>query len=110
MRLWDTRKIKSPISQIKTPGTPWRLKWDPFSYDYLLAACMLGGAHIVDARNLENPQIIDSYYEHKNITYGSDWCYLNEDDVRQFEFDGNRIIGTCSFYDHLLCVSKLNIA
>lgn len=101
--------MKSPLSQLKTPGTLWRLKWDPSSHNYLLAACMFGGAHIIDMRNLENPEIFDSYYEHKNIVYGSDWCYLNEDEVKRYEVDGNRIIGTCSFYDHLLCVSKVKI-
>lgn len=109
VRFWDIRTTKTPLNQFETPGTLWRLKWDPFSYDYLLAACMLGGAHIIAAKSIENVEITDSYYEHKDITYGSDWCYLNEDDVRKYECNGNRIIGTCSFYDHLLCVSKLTI-
>lgn len=94
---------------MKTPGTLWRLKWDPFSSNFLLAACMLGGAHVIDVKNIENPEIVDSYYEHKNITYGSDWCHLSQKDVKRFNCSGNTIIGTCSFYDHLLCVSELCI-
>lgn len=110
VRFWDIRKMKSPLIQLKTPGSLWRLKWDPFSFDFLLTACMFGGAHIINAKNIENVEIIDSYYEHKNITYGSDWCFLGEDAIKeQFGFDGKRIIGTCSFYDHLLCVSSLEL-
>lgn len=101
--------MKSPLSDLEMPGTLWRLKWDPFTNYFLLAACMLGGAHVINVTKVDSPELIDSYYEHKNITYGSDWCYLNEDDVTRFEGDGNRIIATCSFYDHLLCISKLSV-
>lgn len=99
--------MKVPLSVLKMPGTLWRLKWDPFSRNHILAACMLGGAHII--ADVDRPKIIDSCYEHQNITYGADWCYLNESEVKTFADDGNCIIGTCSFYDHLLCVSKLTL-
>ncbi|KAF7286858.1 hypothetical protein GWI33_003912 [Rhynchophorus ferrugineus] len=105
IRLWDIRNLKRSVSSVKMPGTLWRLKWDPFIQKYLLAACMYGGVHIVSAAN-DNIQIVKSYYEHKNISYGADWCTLQNDDVDKFNFDGNVIIGTCSFYEKLLCVSK----
>lgn len=86
------------------PGTLWRLKWDPFYHTFLLAACMLGGVHVIDTKQEE---IVNSYYEHKNIAYGADWSHLSQDKVTQYSNKGNVIIGTCSFYDNLLCVSKL---
>lgn len=104
--MWDTRKIKTPISNLEMPGPLWRLKWDPWNCNYLLAACMLGGAHIIRAADKNQLTIAGSYYEHKNITYGCDWCYLSEEEVQQYETEGERIIATCSFYDHLLCISK----
>ncbi|CAG9767082.1 unnamed protein product [Ceutorhynchus assimilis] len=97
VRLWDVRSIKNPLNQLKMPGGVWRLKWDPFSQRYLLAACMFGGLHVMEAQS-DKMVILDSYYEHKNITYGADWSFLN--------CNGNVIIGSCSFYDHLLCVSN----
>lgn len=82
------------------PGPLWRLKWDPVEQNYLISACMLGGMHIIKAINAL--EIIESYYEHKNICYGADWCHSNS---VQNEFT----VGTCSFYDHLLCISKFTI-
>lgn len=99
--------MKTPIHSLQLPGTIWRLKWDPYDCTCLLAACMLGGAHVINTAENE-PVINGSYYEHKNITYGSDWSYLSDKEVQQFEAEGNIMLATCSFYDHLLCVSKFN--
>lgn len=60
---------------------------------------MLGGMHIINTVN--NLEIVESYYEHKNICYGADWAHLNA--------NNEYIVGTCSFYDHLLCISKFNL-
>ncbi|RZC34978.1 diphthamide biosynthesis protein 7, partial [Asbolus verrucosus] len=100
VRLWDIRCMKSCTNSIKMPGTLWRLKWDPFDNNFLLAACMLGGVHIINSTNIEDLQIIDSYYKHKNIAYGADWSYLSPTSPDSV------IIASCSFYDNLLCVSK----
>lgn len=96
VRLWDIRNMKAPSNEIEMLGTLWRLKFDPFECRWLLAACMLGGAHVIDTVNLKT---VTSYHEHKNITYGSDWSHLSA--------EGSKILGTCSFYDRLLCISKL---
>uniref|UniRef100_A0A6P7FC31 methylated diphthine methylhydrolase n=1 Tax=Diabrotica virgifera virgifera TaxID=50390 RepID=A0A6P7FC31_DIAVI len=109
IRLWDIRRMKSEIESLKMPGTLWRLKWDPFNHDKLLAACMLGGVHIVDTSNSHKMEIIASHYGHKNIAYGADWCYLSKKESARFEGTGEHIIGSCSFYDHLLCISKVNV-
>lgn len=99
VRLWDIRHLKNCISEVKMPGTLWRLKWDPHFHRYLLSACMLGGVHIIDTQNPQNLEIIDSYYQHKNIAYGADWSHLS----------GEPLISSCSFYDNLLCVSKFKL-
>lgn len=106
--LWDIRNMKKYNKLIEMPGPMWRLKWDPLSHDYLLAACMLGGFHVVDTVSDEMKLL--SYYEHTDLAYGSDWSHLNELEVKNYgNAEGNRIIGTCSFYDKKLCVSKVEI-
>lgn len=102
IRLWDIRYMKNYTDSIKMPGTLWRLKWDPFVHAHLLAACMLGGVHIIKADGSSNMEIVDSYYEHKNISYGADWSFSPLS-------NSERLIGSCSFYDNLLCVSKVRI-
>ncbi|CAH0563465.1 unnamed protein product [Brassicogethes aeneus] len=110
IRIWDIRNIKQCTSSIKMPGPVWRVKWDPFTQNNLLSACMLGGVHVINAENIENLEIVDSFYEHKNIAYGADWCYLPQDRIDvDFNLSESCIIGSCSFYDHLLCVSKIKL-
>lgn len=100
IRIWDIRKLKEETSKVDMSGEVWRLKWDPFRGDYLLAACMYNGMHIVNFESLTDGKIVGSYYEHKNITYGTDWCH---------HLDHNHfIIGSCSFYDNLLCISQFD--
>ncbi|XP_030754397.1 diphthine methyltransferase [Sitophilus oryzae] len=106
IRLWDIRHMKRSTDIFKMPGTLWRLKWDPFVQNFLLAACMLGGVHIVSALTNHPMGIVESYYEHKNISYGADWSFLDKNEVEKFNSAGNVVIGTCSFYDKLLCISK----
>ncbi|KAJ3645394.1 hypothetical protein Zmor_023057 [Zophobas morio] len=103
VRLWDIRFLKNCTSCIKTPGTLWRLKWDPFYHKHLLAACMLGGVHIIKSNNPECLEIVDSYYKHENISYGADWSFSPINSKEQ------ALIATCSFYDNLLCVSQVGL-
>ncbi|XP_018323174.1 diphthine methyltransferase isoform X2 [Agrilus planipennis] len=105
LRLWDIRNMKCPKGEVEMPGTLWRVKWDPFTKDLLLVACMVGGVHVVNTID-DDFKIVESYYEHKSIAYGADWCYLPEEEVKQYPYAGNRIIASCSFYDNLLCVSR----
>ncbi|KAG0693499.1 Diphthine methyltransferase [Chionoecetes opilio] len=46
--LWDTRRTKSPVSDLGLGGGVWRLKWEPGPESLLLAACMHNGCHVVD--------------------------------------------------------------
>ncbi|KAK4874842.1 hypothetical protein RN001_014202 [Aquatica leii] len=107
IRLWDLRAMKEPCVDVKMPGPVWRLKWDPRTHKYLLACCMLAGAHVLDFAN-DRLEIVGSYCEHQSMTYGGDWSFMDADrSVRDYQ--ANRIVATCSFYDSLLCVSKLNL-
>lgn len=89
--------MKTPLSVTKTSGGVWRLKWDPFGSNYILAACMYGSFHVLS--NQPSPDIVATYSQHKSICYGADWCYSKAQGL---------ILATCSFYDHLLTLSKFN--
>lgn len=98
--LWDVRKMQNPLKCLEMPGPIWRVKWEPHGRDYLLTACMLGGFHIVDTSQDQLDTVV-SYYEHKDLAYGADWSY--QPGV------SDRLIATCSFYDHKMCVAKVNL-
>lgn len=66
---------------------------------------MQGGFHIADT---ETTNVVISYYEHKDISYGCDWSYMGETQVKSYGGNGKQIIATCSFYDHKLCVANVN--
>ncbi|KAF5284366.1 hypothetical protein FQR65_LT13583 [Abscondita terminalis] len=103
IRLWDLRAMKEPSAVVQMPGPVWRLKWDPRTFKYLLAACMLGGAHV-----LHDLKLVSSYYEHQSMVYGADWSYMDESSSLE-NCKENKVIATCSFYDNFLCVSRLNL-
>jgi diphthamide biosynthesis protein 7 len=80
---------------------------------------MYGGFFVLDyADTTKPPFIVAAYKEHESLAYGSDWCHLVGEEVvihvkdQIREADGVaeelRIVATCSFYDHKLCVSSLN--
>lgn len=97
--------MKRTQKELEMPGTLWRLKWNPHNYDFLLAGCMLDGVHIVEAG--DHLDIVENYYEHKDLSYGVDWSYLKENELEKFG-GGKYLIASCSFYDHLLCVWTAN--
>ncbi|XP_017770936.1 PREDICTED: diphthine methyltransferase [Nicrophorus vespilloides] len=99
VKIWDMRHFKSPLRETKMPGTMWRLKWDPYVGNHLLAACMLGGVHVLECK--DRPNVVESFYDHEKIAYGVDW--------RHATVDEDIVIASCSFYDHLLCVSQLKL-
>lgn len=119
LRVWDMRKMKNPLHSTEMFGGVWRVKWNPFSFDMILTACMHGGFNVVNCLNSiksgAEPQIIASYKNHESIAYGADWSYLNEESIKVL-FDSSEygqtlngknhcIVSTCSFYDHKLCIS-----
>ena len=94
LKLWDTRSMKSPLSQIELGGGIWRLKWHPYHTDVLAAACMYNGFHVLSC-NQNTMNVLDSF-EHGSISYGADWQW-NQDSL---------ILGTCSFYNHLFQIQE----
>ncbi|KMQ86078.1 wd repeat-containing protein 85 [Lasius niger] len=79
LRLWDNRNLKQPMSETNLKGGIWRLKWDPFTHQYLFAACMYEGFKIVNCDY--DMSIIGHYNKHCGIAYGCDWSFLKKEDV-----------------------------
>ena len=90
LNCWDTRNLKTPLSELNMGGGIWRIKWHPYDPNLLITACMYNGFHILSFD--QKLEIQDSYNGHKSIAYGVDWAYNRE----------KNIFGSCSFYDHLL--------
>ncbi|XP_053987824.1 diphthine methyltransferase [Hylaeus volcanicus] len=113
LRLWDTRNIKRPVSETDLGGGVWRLKWDPFKRNYLLAACMYGGFRIINCERTDAPSVVSEYNEHESIAYGCDWSFLNSAEIvkriPKMEAGNVSLIGTCSFYDHVLKLSATHL-
>lgn len=115
IRFWDSRCIKKPVEVVNVGGGVWRLKLQPSTNKLLLAACMNGGAKIVNTeRSSGDKDVIAEYFGHNSIVYGADWCHdLLEDISEQYpdlihKYCSN-LIATCSFYDHQLCLSGFHI-
>lgn len=100
LRLFDVRSFRQPLSTIDLSGGVWRIKPNPFKANFLLCSCMYHNTSIVQVNeNCTSLEIVAEYFEHKSINYGADWSYKM--------IDTSMIIGTCSFYDQKLCVSKV---
>lgn len=104
------RNFRCPVAQTNLGGGIWRLKWDPFHYRYLLAACMYGGFRVVDCEKKENPEVIGEYNEHNSIAYGCDWSFLlfAGGKLCQTECQKSVFAATCSFYDNTLKLSSIS--
>lgn len=109
LRLWDLRSTKKPVSETNLNGGIWRLKWDPFKQNHLLAACMYGGFRLVKYDDSQGISVVGEFHEHESIAYGCDWSYLSPSELSKKNIyqDNNNahLVGTCSFYDHLLKIS-----
>jgi len=79
---------------------------------------MYGGFSVLDyTDNTKPPFIVAAYKEHQILAYGSDWCHILGEEAMIVvkdavttpcrAVDNLRIVATCSFYDHKLCVSSL---
>jgi diphthamide biosynthesis protein 7 len=102
IRLWDMRKMNTPLSRIEVGGGVWRVKWHPKQKTKLLIGAMHGGCRVVDVPflssyaaeeiedNSHEMEIVKEFVEHKSMAYGADWIYLDG----QYEASAS-----CSFYD-----------
>lgn len=107
VRLWDTRNFARPVSTICLDGGVWRLKWDPFTQQYLFAACMHNGFKIVNHDIVSS--IVVNYKEHSGLSYGCDWSFLRQPDVSRLNIpNGDTLVSTCSYEDCLLKVSVID--
>ncbi|XP_070163746.1 diphthine methyltransferase [Polyergus mexicanus] len=107
LRLWDKRDLKRPMSETNLKGGIWRLKWDPFTRQYLFAACMYEGFKIVDCSY--DTSIIGHYNKHCGISYGCDWSFLKKEDVSRLRLPvGETLVSTCSYQDCALKLSAVN--
>lgn len=103
VRIFDTRSMRKPLDDLNLKGGIWRLKSDPLNNDLVLVACMYHNFSIVNL-NMNSTsllKLVGVYEEHESICYGSDWCHGIQED--------GMLIATCSFYDHKLCLSCVNL-
>ncbi|KAJ2412880.1 hypothetical protein GGI10_003413 [Coemansia sp. RSA 2530] len=110
--IWDTRNMRAPTAEFNVGGGVWRLKWHPEEPTQLLVGAMYGGFHVLDVAVdglglLERAPLPEagyavamerqvSFMKHESIAYGADWCQASDDP------EAGWLVGTCSFYDHLV--------
>ncbi|KAH8343003.1 hypothetical protein KR059_003496 [Drosophila kikkawai] len=106
LRLFDTRSMKRTLAEQDLGGGIWRLKPHRARPDLILAACMYTNFSVVQL-DAKEPALrwLGAYEEHKSICYGADWAPSGPGDS-----DGPLVMATCSFYDHKLCVSRVEIS
>jgi len=99
--IFDTRSFKAPAARCNVGGGVWRLKWNSKQPQLLLAACMHAGFTVLKYDHSRACFDEDSAFPftggHKSLGYGADWR-----EEEPGEEEASRIVGTASFYDHLL--------
>lgn len=107
LRLFDTRSMKRSLAELNLNGGLWRIKPHPQRSDLILVACMYKNFSVVDLKDADASaalSLLGTYDEHTSICYGADWApTIDKSDDDQLLLH----MATCSFYDHKLCVSKV---
>ncbi|GFY64378.1 diphthine methyltransferase [Trichonephila inaurata madagascariensis] len=116
--LWDVRSMKTPLSEISLNGGIWRLKWHPYNPTHLLSASMHNGFHVLSIENC-NLKLEAHYDKHESLAYGVDWSFQSNQDKNQkilksqemhlLKGNVSSLIASCSFYDKLMHIWKINI-
>lgn len=101
LRVFDTRQLRRELASVHLGGGVWRVRQNPERKDWLLCANMYHNFSVVEG--IEKPQVVAEYFEHGSICYGADWSRNGALAGRENSY----IMGTCSFYDHKLCVSRV---
>lgn len=110
LRLFDTRFMKRTLAELNLNGGIWRIKPHHQRSDLILVACMYKNFSVVDlaigsaeSKDAAALSLLGTYDEHTSICYGADWAPTIDklNDVQTLH------MATCSFYDHKLCVSKV---
>ncbi|VDB84488.1 unnamed protein product [Peniophora sp. CBMAI 1063] len=110
VRLYDRRKLTTPMTQAEVGGGAWRVKWNPSpkrTHDLLVAA-MHDGFKVVKFHDMwtkedtppvfsEKWDVIERFDKHESLAYGVDWSYATGVDER-----GQGLIASASFYDCVL--------
>jgi len=113
VRLFDTRRPLTPLTEADVGGGAWRVKWHPSPERKrdLLVACMhdgfkvvhfsLGDADSGDASSSyraegEQWNIVKRFDEHESLAYGVDWSFADNGT------SNDTLVASCSFYDHML--------
>jgi len=106
-----------PVCEADVGGGAWRVKFRPSNIAErareVLVGAMHAGCRVVrfergvmggnghgDDNENENEgdgwRIVRTFEEHESMTYGVDWSYRGDGAL------GETVIGSCSFYDHVL--------
>ncbi|KAG8753591.1 hypothetical protein FRC12_011488 [Ceratobasidium sp. 428] len=105
VRIFDSRKMTSPLVDVEVGGGAWRVKWHPLASrkEELLVACMHDGFKVIrcpvgdGVLTAGSTVVTDCYNAHTSLAYGVDWQHgVSKDE------DSTSIIASCSFYDHSL--------
>ncbi|TFK89957.1 WD-40 repeat-containing protein [Polyporus arcularius HHB13444] len=110
VRLFDTRKLLVPLTEVDVGGGAWRVKWhpSPTRKSDLLVACMHDGFKVVrfdfgsgdigeGLATASKPwEVVERFDQHTSLAYGVDWSYTDN------QGSDRTLVASCSFYDHTL--------
>lgn len=103
LRLWDTRSMRSCLSELPCGGGVWRIKpcvADKGGSVKFLLACMYDGFKVATLDKTDAFGIEATYDEHESLAYGAAW--LACDAVSEDSPGSKTMCLTGSFYDHSL--------
>lgn len=96
-----------PLDEVAIGGGAWRVKWhpSPSRSNDLLVACMHDGFKVVSFSQEEEKggwksEVRGRFDGHESLAYGVDWSYGTK------ESGGDTLVGSASFYDHLVHLWK----
>lgn len=107
LRVFDTRAMKRSLTELNLHGGIWRLKPHPQRTDLILTACMYTNFSVVQLKE-GALSLLGSYEQHSSICYGADWAPNIDKFELSDDYTHSLHMATCSFYDHKLCVSKVD--